>query len=147
MQKSDTSNKRGKGNHPKIIRKYLNNTSKKRDQRTTENSHTGHFIHTTSRTAVKVQNVYQVCHRLEIQVTGKLYALGTWTVSVTRKVTKTFASSPAVSTPHQNKEKDSYQEMSSRYSPTTCWPSPLSFNCGEFKNPDVFSSDLKWTDT
>jgi hypothetical protein len=43
--------------------------TKKRDQRTTENSHTGHFIHTTSRTHVKVQNLYQVCHRLEIQVT------------------------------------------------------------------------------
>jgi hypothetical protein len=41
-------------------------------------------------------------------------------VSVTQKVSKTLGSSPAVGTPHQNKEKDSNQEMSSRYSPITC---------------------------
>jgi uncharacterized protein YaaQ len=80
MQKSDTSNNRSKWNHLKIIKKYLNNTCKKRDQRTTENSHTGHFIHTTSRADVKVQNAYQVCQKLEIQETPKLYALKTWIV-------------------------------------------------------------------
>ena len=99
MQKSDTSNNRGKWNHLKIIRKYLNNTSIKRDQRPTESSHTGHFIHTTSRNDVKVQNVYQVCHRHEIQETAKLYAPETWIVSVTQKVSKTLVSPPAVSTP------------------------------------------------
>jgi hypothetical protein len=44
------------------ISNTLTITAKKDIKKLQKKSHTGHFIHTTSRTDVKIQNVYQMCH-------------------------------------------------------------------------------------
>jgi len=132
-----------------------------------------------------------VCHRIEIQVTAKLYALEKWIVSVTQKVSKTIGSSPLnqvrkheqgmchvwgketivgrCSEKSGGEEGTGIPKCSWQYSIKADlkgmgWedvylihikrclrgtaqqhvdPVLYLFNCREFKNPDVFSSDLK----
>jgi hypothetical protein len=56
--KNDTSNNRGNWGHLKII-KILpeQHSGKALDQRTTENSHTGHCTHTSESADVNVRNI------------------------------------------------------------------------------------------